>query len=141
MRDSIKYSLVGLAGAGIFAGAFFSNVHKYHEYRTVKNEMLHEIQVAEDRANDLDHKVDDCIKKANDCRSIYVQYKTASDEVGILNNKQALFEVVYQTSPHWEPVLGPIGAAIAGLGLSVVIRSYLQEKDRKKRESKVNENL
>ena len=91
MRDSIKFSLVGLAGAALFAGTLVSTNHKRHEYQAVKNEMLQGIEVAEHKANDLDHKVNDCIKTVNDCRSVYVQYKTASDEVDLLKNKYSEF--------------------------------------------------
>ena len=132
MKDSIKYSLAGLVGAGIFAGTVVSNSHRIHEYQTVKNEMLQEIQAAEHRANDLDHKVDDCIKTVNDCRSVYAQYQAASDQVGLLQNKYALFEITQDTSVSWGQAIGAPAILISIVGLGMGLGSYLRERREKK---------
>ena len=132
MRNSIKYSLAGLVGAGIYSGAVVSDSHKGHEYRMEKHEMLQEIQAAEHRANDLDHKVDDCIKTVNDCRSVYAQYQAASDQVGILQNKYALFEITQDTSVSWGQAIGAPAILISIVGLGMGLGSYLRERREQK---------
>ena len=132
MKDSIKYSLVGLAGAGIFASAVVSASNKSYEYRTMKNEILHEIKVAEDKQRNLDYMVDDCIKTVNDCRSVYAQYKAASDQVGILQNKYALFEIKQDTSVSWESAIGVPALFLSIFGLGGGLGYYLRERREKK---------
>ncbi|MEK6939923.1 MAG: hypothetical protein AABX31_04295 [Nanoarchaeota archaeon] len=132
MKGSIKYSVVGLVGAGIFAGSVISNTHRLTEYRKSKNEMLHQMWAAEDKQHNLGQKVDDCIKTVHDCRSVYAQYKAASDEVSMLKNKYLLFENNPDNSSPWEPAIGISGLALVVAGFGVGIGSYLRERREKK---------
>ena len=132
MRASIKYSLAGLVGAGIFAGSLTYTLHKSHEYQTVKNEMLQQIQVAEDKKDDLGHKLDECVKMVHDCRPIYLQYKAAENELSLLKSKYVVLEQG-NDSASWSGMIGGLGFLGAVFGLNRGLNFYLRERWERKR--------
>ena len=102
--------------------------------------MLYDIQVAEATKNDLDHKVDECIKTVKDCHSVYAQYRAASSELNILQNKYNEFQNSEKNAPLWLLMLGLVGGPTFTTGLGAGFGSYLRER-REKKEGKVNENF
>lgn len=131
MRESNKYILAGLLGAGILTGALVSDRHKHNEYQTVRKEMLQELGAAEDKANSLDHKVNDCVKMVKDCRAVYAEHKAASAEAGILRIRYALFEINHNAS-EWEPAIGASALLLSFGGLGLGLYTRKREKNKPK---------